>query len=333
MIRYGLCVALGLICGSALADYSAHPKAGDLLETLRNDYAFDSEALKATRAALIEAQRVDKLIQRERTAPERTWTWYDYRPIHVNPKNIENGQAFVEQHQATFAAAEKRWGVPGPVVAAIIGAETKYGSYTGPHRILDSLATQGFDHPTRTRFFFNELVEYFVLCRELGFDPLEPKGSYAGAMGLSQFMPSNYRKLAVDFDDSGEVDLWTVDDAIGSTANYLVNYRGAGKGWKRGEAVVVAARMTGSIPDSVKTNTKYPSSTIGELAAAGIRPSIPLADDTPAGVIALEVAPGQMGYWIGLQNFYALMSYNPRTFYAMSVFELSEAIANNEAPQ
>ncbi|WP_348675755.1 lytic murein transglycosylase B [uncultured Abyssibacter sp.] len=333
MIRYGLCLALGLSCGSAAADYSAHPKAGELLETLRSDYAFDVDALKTVRSALVQAERVDKLIEQERTAPERTWTWYDYRPIHVNPKNIENGRAFVEKHRSTFDAAEQRWGVPGPVVAAIMGAETKYGGYTGPHRILDSLATQGFDHPTRSRFFYSELVQYFVLCRELGMNPTEPKGSYAGAMGLSQFMPSNYRKLAVDFDDSGDVDLWTVDDAIGSTANYLVNYRGAGKGWRRGEAVLVAARVSEPLPKSVKTNTKFTSSTIGKLAEAGIRPTIPLADDTPAGVIALEVAPGQMGYWIGLQNFYALMSYNPRTFYAMSVFELSEAIANHDAPR
>ncbi|MBV60478.1 MAG: lytic murein transglycosylase B [Nevskiales bacterium] len=332
MIRKGLGLALVVACSTAAADYSAHPKAGELLETLRSKYAFDVEALQATREALIDAKRVDKLIKQERNAPERTWTWFDYRPIHVNPKNIANGQAFVRQHQARFDAAEARWGVPGAVVAAIMGAETKYGGYTGPHRILDSLATQGFDHPTRTPFFFNELVEFFVLCRELGMDPRAPKGSYAGAMGLSQFMPSNYRRLAVDFDNSGHVDLWDVDDAIGSTANYLVHYRGAGKGWQRGEPVAVPAQLTEPMPQWAKTNTKFPSSTVGELTRLGFRPSIPLDDDMPAGIIALEIEPGRTAYWIGLQNFYALMSYNPRTFYAMSVFELSEAIASHDSP-
>lgn len=315
---------------TAQTDYREHPKTPQLLETLRDDYGFDDAAIAEVREALGEARRVDKLIAQERNAPERTWHWYDYRPIHVNERNIAAGRAFIAEHADTFAAAEARWGVPAHVVAAILGAETKYGGYTGPNRILDSLATQGFDHPTRTPYFFSELAAFFALCRELGIKPTEPAGSYAGAMGLSQFMPSNYRTLSVDFDEDGDRDLWSVPDAIGSTANYLVNYRGAGRGYKRDRPVAVEASVSRPLPDDLKRNTRFPQHTVGELAEYGIRTSQTLDPDTPAGLIALQAEPGQMRYWIGLPNFYAIMSYNPRTFYAMAVYQLSEALAAND---
>lgn len=310
-----------------LADYSGHPDVPKLLSTLKADYDFSPSDLAAVKQALTQAKRVDKLIQRERTAPERTWTWYDYRPIHVNDANIKRGVAFMNEHAETFDRAERTYGVPAHFIAAILGAETKYGGYTGPHRVLDSLATQGFDHPTRTKFFFSELAAFFALCKEKDLDPLEPKGSYAGAMGLSQFMPSNYRTLAVDFDNDGEVNLWTPADAIGSAGNYLVNYRGKNRGWRRGEAATVVLAQPATVPQDAKTNSRTAPYTLRELVRWGLQPAQPLPIDAPAGIIDLEIAEGTRRTWIGLNNFYVLMSYNPRTFYAMAVHDLGVALA------
>lgn len=326
-MKYLLFVSLFLLAPWVHADYSQHPKTQELLRVLQADYGFAPSDLAAVKGALTQARRVDKLIQRERTAPERTWTWYDYRPIHVNDANIKRGVAFLNEHAETFARAERIYGVPAHFIAAILGAETKYGGYTGPHRVLDSLATQGFDHPTRSKFFFGELAAFFALCRDKGLDPLEPKGSYAGAMGLSQFMPSNYRTLAVDFDDDGEVNLWTPADAIGSAGNYLVNYRGPNRGWRRGEPVTLPLAKPMRPPEGLKTNTRTAPYTLAELARHGLVPVPPQPLDTPAGLIDLEIAKDTPRTWIALRNFYVLMSYNPRTFYAMAVHDLGVALA------
>ena len=320
-------IALMLCLPTAWADYADHPKTVELLQTLKADYGFAPSDLAAVKQTLTQAKRVDKLIQRERTAPERTWTWYDYRPIHVNDANIKRGIAFMAEHAETFARAERAYGVPAHFIAAILGAETKFGGYTGPHRVLDSLATQGFDHPTRSKFFFGELAAFFALCKEKGLDPTALKGSYAGAMGMSQFMPSNYRTLAVDFDDNGEVDLWTPADAIGSAGNYLVNYRGRNRGWRRGEPATLPLARAVRPAETLKTNTRTAPYTLADLAKQGLAPATPGPLDTPAGLIDLEIAEDQPRTWIGLTNFYVLMSYNPRTFYAMAVHDLGVALA------
>lgn len=312
-------------CTPAVADYAAHPRAAELTRLLASEYGFSQAELDRVRAALATAQQVPALIQAEQTAKEKTLTWTRYRPIHVNTTNIERGAAFVRAHAELLERARARWGVPPEIIAAILGVETRYGSYTGPHRVLDSLARQGFDHPTRHRFFFRELAEFFALCRDLGIDPGTPKGSYAGAMGMAQFMPSNYRRLAVDFDGDGRVDLWSVADAIGSIANYLVHYRPS-VAWQPGEPVAVPAVVAGS-PDTTP-NPSRPDSTLRALERAGVRPAIPLGDrdDAAAAHLVLALDEGSE-HWIGFRNFYALMSYNPRVFYAMSVWQLAQAIA------
>jgi membrane-bound lytic murein transglycosylase B len=176
----------------------------------------------------------------------------------------------------------------------------------------------------------NELAQFFVFCRDLGYAPAEPRGSYAGAMGAAQFMPSNYRRLALDYDGDGHRNLWALPDAIGSIANYFVNFRPA-LAWKRGQPLMVRARITGEVPDRIELNGHTAAYTVEELAHAGITPETPLPPNTAVGLIELPLDEGKE-YWLGLHNFYTVMTYNPRTFYAMAVSQLSQRISSQMEP-
>ncbi len=323
MLRRTILCTLLLASCAATADYRQHPRAAEFMNRLQAE-GFSRDQLEDLLAS---AQRNPKLIQAEQNAAEKTKTWPEYLQIFLQPDRIQAGVKFWRQHAATLERTRRQFGVPPEYIVAIIGVETRYGGYTGPHRILDSLATQGFEHPTRSPFFFNELVEFVLACRDFGIDPLTAKGSYAGAMGLSQFMPSNYRRLALDFDNNGRTDLWTVDDAIGSTANYLVNFRGAGKGWRADEPVVVAALGT---PDATfALNPTRPETRYADFSAHMTAiPAIPISE--PVGLLAFT-GDETTEYWFGLTNFYNLMAYNPRVYYAMAVYRLARAIADEMA--
>lgn len=317
---------------AASSSYDAHPRAESLYQTLRDQHGFGDDDIDAVRQALARAERLPQLIRAEQTAAERTRTWTGYRPIHVNDTNIANGIRFYQQHRETLRRAEAEYGVPPEIIVAVLGVETKYGSYTGRARVLDALATQGFDHPRRSAFFFSELVAFFVLCREKGLDPTEPLGSYAGAMGWAQFMPSNYRRLAVDFDGDGHRDLWSAEDAIGSIARYFIEYdrRSA---WQPGQPMVLAPRRFQVRAADVRFNQPRPDQTLAGLAELGAEATRTLPADTRAGLLRLQRDEGSE-FWIALPNFYTVMRYNPRVYYAMSVGQLAEAIARGvgEAP-
>ena len=313
----GLCAAV-----PASADYSGNAKAPLLLQTLKTQYAFSPAQLDGVRDALKQAQLLPQLIRSEQTNKEKTLTWEDYKPLHVTPANIENGLRFMQEQKKWLDKAQQVYGVPPEVVTALIGVETKYGAYTGKYRVLDSLATLGFDHPTRAPFFFGELAQFFVLCRDDAISPEQPRGSYAGAMGLAQFMPSNYRTLAVDFDGDGRTDLWSPADAIGSVANYLVNYDPQ-RSWHRGQALLAGVDSPAPPPDALQRNAKLPPQTVAALRQAGVAVPQALPGDMPAGLLELSHNSGAPEYWIALPNFYAVMSYNPRVFYAMAVSSLA----------
>lgn len=315
------------------ADYSGHERTPELLRTLEVEHGFTAAELDGVVAALAKAEQIPKLIEAEQTAKERTLTWERYRTIHVHDANLRNGRRFLAEHAHWLARAEAQYGVPPAVVAAIIGVETKYGSYTGPHRTLDALATQGFDHPTRSAFFMSELIEFFVLCREMGFVPGDVRGSYAGAVGMAQFMPSNYRRHAVDFDGDGKRDLWGAPDAIGSVANYLVSYAPA-RAWQRGMPMVVAASLAKPPAAGWPLNAKIQTHVVGDFLSVGVTPSVTLPSDTPVGLLelTLEGEPAPREYWLGLPNFYSVMSYNPRVYYAMAVVQLAEALQQPAQP-
>jgi len=304
--------------------YSAHPRAPELLSLLRTEYGFSVGDLERVATTLAEAEQIPKLIESEQQAKEKTLTWDAYRVLHVHEANLKNGRRFMAEQRPWLARAEAQYGVPPEVIAAIMGVETKYGNYTGRNRVLDALATQGFDHPTRSAFFFRELAEFMVLCRDFGFVPGEIKGSYAGAVGAAQFMPSNYRRLAVDFDNDGVKDLWKAPDAIGSIANYLVNYAPA-RSWQRGLPLVVPAELDSDPAETWPLNAKAQTHRLGDFLRVGLEPAVALPADTPVGLLELTREDGKE-YWLALNNFYAVMSYNPRVYYAMAVTQLAQEL-------
>lgn len=313
----------------AAADYSNHPKAQELLTQLAREERFSPEELAAVRMALTQAERIPKLVEAEQKAAERTETWTTYASKRVDGPRIENGADFLDENRTWFTRAEAQYGVPPAIIAGVLGLETNFGRFTGSARVLDALTTQGFDHPTRSAFFFSELREFFVFCRDNKRDPAEALGSYAGAMGWAQFMPSNYRRLAVDFDGDGYRDLWTAADAIGSIARYLVEYDPA-RGWHRGEPLIVPAVLDKPLPDTVPVNTSRTTHTAGQLAALGLRTTVDLPPDTRVGIVELQLDQGRE-YWVGLNNFYSVMSYNPRVYYAMTVSLLAQEMARVDA--
>ena len=232
--------------------------------------------------------------------------------------------AFYREHRATLERAERETGVPAEIIVAIIGVETYYGRIAGSYRVIDALSTLAFDYPRRSEFFTSELKHYLILTRDQGMDPLVLKGSYAGAMGYGQFMPSSYRSYAIDFDGDEKADIWNNPvDAIGSVANYFKAH-----GWNPGGEVVVAARAEGEVPEEMMSRGRKlkPRFTVAEFAAAGLVPTTATDPAAEAIGIEFELADG-MEYWLGLHNFYVITRYNHSAMYAMSVYQLSQRIA------
>ncbi len=232
---------------------------------------------------------------------------------------IEQGVRFWREHADALDRAHVRYGVPPEYVIAIIGVESHYGANVGTHRVIDALATLAFDYPRRADFFGNELLEFLVMARDEGFDPLEPVGSYAGAMGLGQFLPSSFHRFAVDFDGDGRRDLWNPVDAIGSVANYFSE-----QGWRGEEAVAVAAAAHGSAAHALEADytTSY---SLDMLAANGVTAHLPVDGSGEVSLLRLDTVGGYE-YWLGLHNFYVITRYNHSTYYAMAVHQLAQAI-------
>tara|TARA_R110000787_G_scaffold12074_25_gene39313 strand:+ start:1297 stop:2301 length:1005 start_codon:yes stop_codon:yes gene_type:complete len=311
------------------ADYSTHPRANELLEKLAVEHHFSAEQLHEVRQALVQAQRIPKLVAAEQNSAEKVETWTTYATKRVDPVRIRLGAEFIEEHRATLAEAENQYGVPGPIIAGILGIETNFGRFTGSTRVLDALATQGFDHPRRSDFFFSELLQFFVFCRDTGTTPTQPLGSYAGAMGWAQFMPSNYRRLAVDFNQDGQTNLWQAKDAIGSIAHYLVAYDRK-RSWQRGQPLMVPATLETALPAGTPVNGARVTHDIASVRAMGLKPSVDLPPGTPVGIVELKLDNG-VEYWLGMHNFYSIMSYNPRVYYAMTVAQLAAGMGGIDA--
>lgn len=325
LIRQLACGFLLLAPLAAGADYSDHPRAALLMDRLQSEHGFEAADLAAAREALAAAEKLPELIEQEQTAPERTLTWTAYRKLHVTETMIRRGVAFFEEHAATLRRAEDDFGVAPEVIVAILGVETRYGGFTGRTRVLDALATQAFDHPSRGDFFLSELSAFLALTRETQLEPTDPEGSYAGAMGWAQFMPSNYRRLALDYDGDGDIDLWSAADAIGSIARYLIDYEPR-SAWRAGEPMALTPRRFKVRADAIAFNTPRPNASIAELASIGAEATRAMPADMPAGLLELQRDEGRE-FLIALPNFYAVMRYNPRVFYAMAVGDLAEAIS------
>ena len=247
----------------------------------------------------------------------RPGAWSKYRAQFLDDLHIESGVAFWRQHALSLRQAGERYGVPPEYILGIMGVETIYGRNLGKDRVLDALTTLAFDYPRRGPYFTEELENFLVMAQAEGVDPLQPKGSFAGAMGLGQFMPGSFLKWAVDHDGDGRRDVWQPDDAIGSIANYFSEH-----GWHPGEAVVTPARVDGEVNLQAGYDKQY---SLSELAAAGIHPEGQIPHGQKPSLLLLR-ANGGDEYWLGLNNFFVITRYNHSTHYAMAVHELAQAI-------
>ncbi len=254
--------------------------------------------------------------------PATAKPWLDYRASFVNAKRIKGGMQFWMKYADALARAEKQYGVPQEIIIAIIGVETLYGRNAGNYRTLDALTTLTFDYPRRMEFFRSELEQYLLLAREQSFNLLNIRASYAGAMGIPQFMPSNYRKIAVDFNGDGKIDLMgNAQDAIGSVANYLrVN------GWKPGEPVAVRANVT---PNPDRPDDVYAARSMSAWRELGVTPQNSKYSDGVYAYLLDFTIPGGKEYWFGFNNFAVITTYNNSVYYAMSVYQLAQELHTN----
>ena len=282
-----------LFNASIFADYSNHKDSKEVIDELVNEHGFEESYVINV---LKQAKKRKTALNSVARPAEKTKTWDDYRAIFLKKKRISDGKKFIQNNITVLDRAEKEFGVPKEVITAILGVETDYGNIMGSYRVIDSLTTLGFDDPRRSKFFKSELIQFFILTRENNLDILKVKGSYAGAMGYGQFISSSYRAYAIDFDGDGYVDLFnSLEDAIGSTANYLKRH-----GWKKEGSIV-----TRVYPNNVRKFYK-PHESLTQF--------IPLT----------LTETGEELHFVGDDNFRAIARYNISDVYAMAVYYLSE---------
>lgn len=311
----------GLLAWSATIGAAMPPEQEDAIRAFADEMAskhgFDSRAL----GNLLSKATIQEDILKAMSRPAEAKPWYEYRTIFLTDARIEGGARFWREQEALLRRAEQEYGVAPEIIVAILGVETRYGGNVGKHRVLDALATLTFAYPPRASYFRKELEAFLLLARDERLDPTEARGSYAGAMGLAQFMPSSYRTYAVDFDGDGRRNLTqSPADAIGSIANYLKRH-----GWQRGGPITVPARISGRPVDDLVAAGMEPSLSQDRLAAQGVVPDVSLPAGALASLVKLE---GRWGpeYWLGLKNFYAITRYNHSNLYAMAVYQLSREI-------
>ena len=281
------------------------------------------------RAALVElfgrAQRIERVLELIARPAEKSMSWSKYRALFLDEARVAEGIAFWRRHQAILLRAQHRYRVPATLILSVLGVETRYGKHTGKYKVLDSLATLSFDYPPRSRFFRGQLKEFLLMVAEQGLDPHQVKGSYAGAIGYGQFIPSSYRHYAVDFDGDGAARLEQPEDAIGSIANYLAEH-----GWREGGRVVAPTLATpGHQAERLRASLK-PALSIEQLADEGFIDVSGLPASTNASVFALP-GDSEREHWFGLHNFYVISRYNPSAMYAMAVHQLGERLGEQLA--
>lgn len=243
--------------------------------------------------------------------------WPEYRAAFVNPERVKFGLKFWRNHEKALQSAERKYGVPQEIVLAVIGVETVYGRDAGKYRVLDALTTLAFDYPRRADFFRGELENYLLLARDEQYDMLDIRGSYAGAMGIPQFMPSSHRKYAVDFNGNQKTNLMDEPaDAIGSVANYLQGF-----GWIEGERVAVRVKAV----EPIRSGGGAEPQTVAAWGASGVVPSVNLSHDKVARLMEFTMGEDKE-YWLALNNFDVITRYNNSDFYAMTVLQLAEAL-------
>ena len=315
-------VAISMVLSGFLAsasysgDYSGRPELEEVVATVAAQGVDPDWALDVLEAAARQQSILDAIAR----PAEKTKPWFEYRKIFLTEQRITEGAAFWDAHTSVLTEVEARTGVPAAVIVSIIGVETYFGRITGSYRVIDALATLAFDYPKRAPFFRSELAHFLILAWESGKPPLELKGSYAGAMGYGQFMPSSYRNYARSFDEGSAPDIWdNPADAISSVGHYL-----SAHGWSSGERVLVPARFDGEDLSLFDAGLR-PSVSVGDASVAGLEPDVALDADVVVTPLRMEQADG-MDYWLGLHNFYVITRYNHSAMYALAVWQVSEAI-------
>ena len=330
-----------LFSNSIIADYSEHPEAQDVIETLVREHNFDkSYVIKILQTA----KKQERILESMSSPAEFTWTWDRYKKLFLEEKRISNGKKFIKENSSLFKQVEREFGVPKEIITSILGVETRYGKILGGYRVLDSLATLGFDFPRRSKFFKSELIQFFILTRENNLDINSVQGSYAGAMGYGQFISSSYRAYAIDYDGDGYADLFnSVPDAVASIANYLQKH-----GWKRDGAIVtkvefnkvnqtyqhqtnlkkfIPLQFTEGLEEEyiIKKGDSLLSIAVShnlELQQLMTLNNIKNKNLIKSGQTILLSKPKDL-YFIGDDNFIAITKYNRSHFYAKAVYDLS----------
>jgi len=307
--------------------YAARPDVRAFIDEMADEHGFDSAALVRTFGQVRFQRAIIGAMDRPLLEPPK---WHVYARSFLAPERVAAGVVYWSAHRDDLVRAEERYGVPPEIVVAILGIETFYGRNAGNYRALDALATLAFDYPRRAGFFRGELKQFLLLARELGMSPLAAKASFAGALGVPQFMPGSYRSYAVDFDGNGRPDLWqSPADIIGSVANYLARHD-----WQPGKPVLLQAAIAGETRDEMLRRLDGGLSerrAADAWAADGVTVADPpagLADD-PVGLLLLEESIDGIespSYWIAFNNFYVLTRYNRSRLYAAAVYELAKAI-------
>lgn len=330
LVPFALCLLFISCTGNIKDTESVNAFIGQMVAKHR----FDEAELED----LFETVEIKQDILKKITSPSEGLPWYKYRKIFLTDARIDAGVQFWRDNASALAAAEQRYGVPAEIIVAIIGVETQFGKNTGNHRVIDALSTLAFAYPPRSKFFLGELESFLLLCRDEHINPAEPLGSYAGAMGLPQFMPSSFINYAVDFDNDNRRDIWRNNsDVIASIGNYFAKHH-----WQTGQtiAVPVTAKHNASAADShpagenyepVLNNNLKPDLRLAELESLNLITSRQLPLDSKVKLLSFEQPQGKE-LWAALDNFYVITRYNHSPLYAMAVYQLSLSILNKKGP-
>jgi membrane-bound lytic murein transglycosylase B len=316
-----VCTALSAGAPAFALD-ARRPDVHDFIEQMHVLYGVEEEW---TRGLLEQAVPQTAILEAISRPAEKTKPWHEYRALFLTEERIAAGAEFWRAHASELDEVSGRYGVPPEVLVGILGVETYYGRITGRYRVLDALATLAFDYPPRAPFFRSELEHFLLLAQKGWFDPLKVQGSYAGAMGMPQFISSSYRNFSVDSDGDGRRDLWTdASDVLASIANYLSEH-----GWTQGEETIVRARVSGEAAAVARSDAVL-THAVADLAALGVELERPVPGDRRAMLLVYEGDEGPE-YWVGLANFYAITRYNRSVMYGLAVHQLGEAVAQRVA--
>lgn len=311
-----LCMVITGTVNAESSSYWERPVIKSFVKEMVKKHHFKESDLKSWFSNATKRQSIIDAM----TRPAEGKAWNEYRPIFLTDQRIIKGVEFWKKNRTLLEQAEKKYGVPAKIIVAIIGVETYYGRRSGSYPVLDALATLGFDYPPRATFFKKELEQFLLLARKENLDVKNTLGSYAGAMGMGQFIASSYHRYAVDFDNDGQRNLWQTTDAIGSVANYFKRH-----GWRKDEAVIVRADSNGRTHEKEGRMMK-PHRSVESFRQQGLNFQSNLKTKNDQAVLVKLNGNKGTEYWIGLHNFYVISRYNHSPKYSMAVFQLSEEI-------